>query len=60
MKAEELAAATAEFDREMIVSESRPLTAAQRRAWEAARRSQDDRREEPGSKSSPSASSAAC
>jgi hypothetical protein len=38
MKTEELAAATAEFDREMVVSDSRPLTAAERRTWEAARR----------------------
>ena len=38
MKSDELAAATAEFDREMVVSKSRPLTAAERRTWEAARR----------------------
>jgi hypothetical protein len=38
MKTEEIAAATAEFDREMVVSRSRPLTAAERRTWEAARR----------------------
>jgi hypothetical protein len=38
MKTDELAAATAEFDREMVVSKSRPLTAAERRTWEAARR----------------------
>jgi len=38
MKTEELAAATAEFDREMVMSKSRLLTAAERRTWEAARR----------------------
>ena len=38
MRTEEIAAATAEFDREMVVSESRALTAAERRTWEAARR----------------------
>ncbi len=38
MKTEEIAAATAEFDREMVVSRSRALTAAERRTWEAARR----------------------
>jgi ribosomal protein S8 len=38
MKTEEIAVATAEFDREMVVSKSRPLTVAERRTWEAARR----------------------
>ncbi len=38
MKTDELAAATAEFDREMVVSKSRPLTAAERRTWETSRR----------------------
>lgn len=38
MSTEELAATTAEFDREMVASRSRSLTAAERRAWEAARR----------------------
>jgi len=38
LTAEELAAATAEFDREMVISRSRALTAAERRTWEQARR----------------------
>jgi hypothetical protein len=38
MKTEELAAATAEFDEEMVVSRSRPLAAAELRTWKAARR----------------------
>jgi hypothetical protein len=38
MKAEELAADTVGFDREMVVSRSRALNPAERRAWEEARR----------------------
>ena len=34
----ELREATKEFDREMIVTESRPLSAAEQQAWEKARR----------------------
>jgi len=34
----ELQQATAEFDEEMIATKSRPLTAAERRDWEKARR----------------------
>ncbi len=33
-----LAAATAEFDEDMVVARSRPLTAAEREAWNEARR----------------------
>ena len=38
LNVDELAAETAEFDREMIVSKSRALTPAERRTWEKARR----------------------
>ncbi len=38
MTADELAVATAEFDREMVVSRSRALTQAERRKWKEARR----------------------
>jgi hypothetical protein len=38
MKLEELRAATRAFDQEMVVDKSRPLSAAERKAWEAARR----------------------
>lgn len=38
MKPEELRAATRAFDEEMVVDQSRPLTAAQRKVWESARR----------------------
>jgi hypothetical protein len=38
MNVDELAAATAEFDREMIASTSRALTPAERQTWEEARR----------------------
>ena len=38
MNADELAAATAGFDREMVVSRSRALTQAERRKWQEARR----------------------
>ncbi len=38
LSADELAAATAELDREMVVSRSRALTAAERRTWKGARR----------------------
>lgn len=38
MTTEELAAATAEFDREMVASRSRALTPAERRTWNEARR----------------------
>ncbi len=38
MNAEELAAATAEFDEEMAISRSRSLTSAERRTWQEARR----------------------
>lgn len=38
MSAEELAAATAEFDQEMVISRSRALTSDERRAWQEARR----------------------
>ena len=38
MKPEGLRAATKVFDREIAIDESRPLSAAERKAWEAARR----------------------
>ena len=38
MKPEELRKATRAFDEEMVVDKSRPLTAAERKAWETARR----------------------
>jgi hypothetical protein len=38
MSAEELAAATAEFDREMAISRSRSLASGERRTWQEARR----------------------
>jgi hypothetical protein len=38
MKPEELRKATKAFDEDMVVDRSRPLTAAQREAWESARR----------------------
>jgi len=38
LKPSELWEATKEFDREMVVRESRPLGPAERRAWEKARR----------------------
>ena len=38
LDADELAKATAEFDREFIVDEFRPLDAAARRRWAAAKR----------------------
>jgi Ribbon-helix-helix protein, copG family len=38
LELEELQEATKEFDREMIVTRSRPLRPAERRAWEKARR----------------------
>ena len=38
MKTEELRKATKAFDEEMVVDKSRPLTAAERKAWDAARR----------------------
>lgn len=38
MKPEELRKATRAFDEEMVVDKSRPLTAAELKAWEAARR----------------------
>jgi hypothetical protein len=38
MNADELAASTAELDREMVVSTSRALTPAERRTWLEARR----------------------
>jgi hypothetical protein len=38
MKPEELRKATKAFDEEMIVDKSRPLTAAERKTWETARR----------------------
>lgn len=38
MKPEELRKATKAFDEEMVVDKSRPLTAAEQKAWEAARR----------------------
>lgn len=38
MNAEELAAATAEFDREMVISQSRALASSERRTWQEARR----------------------
>jgi hypothetical protein len=38
LNADELAAETAEFDREMVVSKSRALTPAERHTWEEARR----------------------
>jgi len=38
MTAEELAAATAEFDREVLEDNSRPLTPADRKRWERAKR----------------------
>jgi hypothetical protein len=38
MTAQELQEATAEFDREMVVTQSRPLKAKERSRWEAARR----------------------
>lgn len=38
MSAEELAAATAEFDQEMAISRSRSLTSSERRIWQEARR----------------------
>jgi hypothetical protein len=38
MTVEELAAATAEFDREMAISRSRALTPSERRTWQEARR----------------------
>ena len=36
MRPEELAAATAEFDRELVVAESRPLTPEERQTWRKA------------------------
>ena len=38
MKPEGLREATKAFDEEMVVDKSRPLTAAERKAWETARR----------------------
>jgi len=38
MTLEELRAATKAFDEEMVVAKSRPLSAAERKAWETARR----------------------
>ena len=38
MNPPELQAATATFDAEMVVDESRPLTPAERKVWQAARR----------------------
>lgn len=38
MNTEELAVATAEFDREFIIDKCRPLTAAQRKQWLRAKR----------------------
>lgn len=38
MRSEELREATRRFDEETVIDESRPLTAAERKAWEAARR----------------------
>lgn len=38
MNADQLDAATGEFDREMAVSESRALTSGERRAWQEVRR----------------------
>jgi len=38
MKPEELRAATKAFNEEMVVDRSRPMTAAERKAWETARR----------------------
>ena len=38
MKPEELRKATKAFDEEMIADKSRPLTAAERKTWETARR----------------------
>jgi len=38
MKPEALRAATKAFDEEMVVDTSRPLSAAERKAWETARR----------------------
>jgi hypothetical protein len=38
MNTEELAAATAEFDEEMIIDQTRPLTPAERARWERIRR----------------------
>jgi hypothetical protein len=38
MTAEELQAATAEFEQELIVAKSRPLTAAERARWNRTRR----------------------
>lgn len=38
MKAGELRAATKEFDNEMVVTKSRPLTAEERAWWESVRR----------------------
>jgi hypothetical protein len=38
MTADELSAATAEFDREMLISHSRALTSRERRAWQEVRR----------------------
>jgi hypothetical protein len=38
MTADELRAATAEFDKEMIVTQSRPLSAEERAWWERVRR----------------------
>jgi len=38
MDAEELAKATAEFDREMVISQSRDLNPGERRTWQKARR----------------------
>ena len=38
MKPEELREATKAFDQEMVVDTSRPMTAAERKAWETARR----------------------
>jgi hypothetical protein len=38
MDADELRAATSDFDREMVISQSRALTAGERRTWQAGRR----------------------
>jgi hypothetical protein len=38
LSADELEKATVEFDREMVISRSRPLTAAEKHTWEDARR----------------------
>jgi len=38
LDADQLGAATAEFDQEMVVSKSRPLTPAERQKWNEARR----------------------